>query len=111
MPKTYTSRQVAFVCTNVQTVCAGDPLWWPQKDTELLQGTRLGAAAEHHAENVRQLGAWRQRLCDLQAELGGPELLQVNSSLHQACLPAVPFLYIECSDCHHSVGTTHTYYS
>ena len=106
MPMTHSSWQVAFVCTNVQSLRAGDPLWWPQKDTELLQGTRLGAAAEHHAENVRQLGAWRQQLCDLQAELGGPNILQVILIHLQACLPAFPSLYIECLDCTLSISTT-----
>ena len=57
---------------------AGDPLWWGEEDLKLLKGTRLGAAAEHHARQTEQLGRWRQQLCSLQAELGGPDMLQTG---------------------------------
>ena len=57
---------------------AGDPLWWAEEDIRLLRGTRLGAAAEHHARQTEQLGRWRQQLCSLQAGLGGHDTLQAG---------------------------------
>ena len=57
---------------------AGDPLWWAEEDIRLLKGTRLGAAAEHHARQTEQLGRWRQQLCSLQAGLGVPDTLQTG---------------------------------
>ena len=57
---------------------AGDPLWWAGEDIRLLKGTRLGAAAEHHARQTEQLGLWRQQLCSLHGRLGGPDTLQTG---------------------------------
>ena len=57
---------------------AGDPLWWADEDTKLLRGTRLGAAAEHHAGQTEQLGRWRQQLCSLQAGLGGSDTMETG---------------------------------
>jgi hypothetical protein len=82
--------QAARVYTDGDTLRAGDPLWWPQEDSQLLTGTRLGAAAEHHAKNVRQLGAWRQQLCDIQAELGGPDILHVILNAPSSVLASPP---------------------
>ncbi|CAL5225504.1 g8333 [Coccomyxa viridis] len=53
-----------------------DPLWWGQEALSLLEGTRLEAGVEHYSNEVKQLGLWRQQLCELQAELGGPSTLQ-----------------------------------
>lgn len=57
---------------------AGDPLWWGQEALSLLEGTRLQAGVQHYSDEVKQLGLWRQQLCELQAELGGPSTLQVR---------------------------------
>lgn len=73
----YMCQQKAFLSGHLNLRhCAGDTLWWPEQDTKLLKGTRLGAAAEHHARNTQQLGLWQQQLCELQAESGGPATLQ-----------------------------------
>ena len=45
--------------------CAEDPTWWPQADLEVVEGTRLGAAAAHQRATLRQLAAWRDRLLQL----------------------------------------------
>ena len=45
--------------------CAEDPTWWPEADLEVVEGTRLGAAAAHQRATVRQLSAWRDRLLQL----------------------------------------------
>ncbi len=56
---------------------AGDPLWWGQEALSLLKGSRLEAGVQYYGSKVKQLGLWRQQLCDLQAELGCPNTLQV----------------------------------
>lgn len=45
--------------------CAEDPTWWPEADLEIVEGTRLGAAAAHQRDTLRQLAAWRDRLLQL----------------------------------------------
>lgn len=64
------------------TLCwAGDPLWWGPEALSLLQGTKLSASVEYQRSNIKKLGIWRRQLCDLQAELGGPKILQVGNAL------------------------------
>ena len=76
---------------------AGDPLWWGQEALSLLEGTRLGAGVEHHGNNVKQLGMWRLQLRNLQAELGGPDTLQVRTCCSRSnWLPLTLYSYIAC---------------
>ncbi len=44
---------------------ADDPTWWPEGVRALVEGTRLGAATEHHLRALGRMSAWRDRLFQL----------------------------------------------
>ncbi|CAL8466995.1 g6531 [Coccomyxa elongata] len=58
-----------------------DPVWWSDEDVLILKGSRLGAAVEHYAKGLQNLSIWRARLCAIQRELGGINVLEEDGGL------------------------------
>ncbi|BDA40695.1 probable actin-histidine N-methyltransferase at N-terminal half [Coccomyxa sp. Obi] len=58
-----------------------DPVWWSDEDLLILKGSRLGAAVEHYAKGLKNLCIWRARLCAIQRELGGINVLEEDGGL------------------------------
>ncbi|KAK9916904.1 hypothetical protein WJX75_008596 [Coccomyxa subellipsoidea] len=53
-----------------------DPMWWSEENLDILKGTRLEAAVEHYVKGLEDLRVWRARLCTIQRELGGVNVLE-----------------------------------
>ena len=51
--------------------CADDPTWWGDTHSQLLAGSRAAAVLRGYRLAIQQLVAWRDRLFELHAQLGG----------------------------------------
>ena len=85
---------------NTALCWAGDPLWWGPEAVSLLEGTKLEAGVEYQKSTMKKLRLWRRQLYDLQAELGGPNTLQVGTSHVHLEFKHVPL----CSNSGHLTG-------